>query len=138
MAQAIDEGARVSTGSTGGIVNVVLWVLQIAAAAMFLMAGFSKLSGNEQMVGVFETIGFGQWFRYLTGALEVTGAALLLIPRTSGVGALLLVGVMAGAVLTHLFIIGGSALLPLVLFVIMSIVAWGRRERTLTLFGAWR
>ena len=86
--------------------NVVLWVLQIAAAGMFLMAGFSKLSGNEQMVGMFEAIGVGQWFRYLTGALEVAGAILLLIPRTSGLGALMLAGVMAGAVMTHLFVVG--------------------------------
>ncbi len=48
------------------------------------MAGFSKLSGNEQMVGLFEAIGLGQWFRYLTGTMEVAGAILLLIPRTSG------------------------------------------------------
>ena len=54
--------------------NVVLWVLQIAAAGMFLMVGFLKPSGNAQLLGLFEAIGLGQWFRYLTGALEVTGA----------------------------------------------------------------
>ncbi|MDX6574654.1 MAG: DoxX-like family [Blastocatellia bacterium] len=42
---------------------------------MFLMAGFSKLLGNEQMVGLFALAGFGQWFRYLTGTLEGTPAA---------------------------------------------------------------
>ncbi|MDX6559706.1 MAG: DoxX-like family [Blastocatellia bacterium] len=42
---------------------------------MFLMAGFSKLLGNEQMVGLFALTGFGQWFRYLTGTLEGTPAA---------------------------------------------------------------
>jgi hypothetical protein len=43
MAQAMTEGAR--SGSTGTIMNVVLWVLQVAAAAMFLMAGVLETVG---------------------------------------------------------------------------------------------
>jgi uncharacterized membrane protein YphA (DoxX/SURF4 family) len=109
MAQALTEGRRSASGSTGKIMNVVLWVLQVAAAGMFLMVGFLKLSGNAQLVGLFEAIGLGQSFRYLTGALEVAGAFLLLIPRTSGLGALMLAGVM--------------------------VVAWGRRQRTMNLLA---
>src|SRR3989454_1721508 len=108
MAQVFTEGTQSASGSTGKIVNGVLWVLQIAAAGMFLMVGFLKLSGNAQLVGLFEAIGLGQWFRYLTGTLEVAGAFLLLLPRTSGLGALMLAGVMTGAVVTHVFIVGGS------------------------------
>ena len=119
--------------STGRVTNIVLWVLQIGAAGMFLMAGFSKLSGNAQMVRLFEAIALGQWFRYLTGALEVGGAILLLIPRTSGVGALLLIAVMGGAVLAHLLIVGGSLLLAIILLVVAGAIAWGRRERTINL-----
>ncbi|MEK6299246.1 MAG: DoxX family protein [Acidobacteriota bacterium] len=136
--EATIEGTRSGSSSTGKIMNVVLWILQIAAAGMFLMAGFSKLSGNEQMVGLFETIGVGQWFRYLTGALEVAGAILLLIPRTSGLGALLLAGVMAGAVVTHLFIVGGSPLMAIILLVVTGLVAWGRRQRTMNLLAGVR
>jgi uncharacterized membrane protein YphA (DoxX/SURF4 family) len=141
MSQAIAESTRPSSGSRSGltakIVNVGLWVLQIAAAGMFLMAGFSKLSGNEQMIGLFEAIGVGQWFRYLTGALEVAGGFLLLIPRTSGLAALMLVGVMLGAVVTHLFIVGGSPLMAIILLVVTGVIAWGRRRRTMNLlFGA--
>ena len=138
MAQALSEGTRSRLGSTETIMNVVLWVLQVAAAGMFLMAGFSKLSGNEQMVGMFETIGVGQWFRYLTGALEVAGGILLLIPRTSGLGALMLVGVMTGAVMTHLFIVGGSPLTAIILLVVTGVVAWGRRQRTMNLLAGLR
>jgi putative oxidoreductase len=104
--------------------------LQIAAAGMFLMVGFLKLSGNAQLVGLFEAIGFGQWFRYLTGTLEVAGAILLLIPRTSGLGALMLAGVMAGAVMTRLFVVGGSPLMAIILLAVTTVVAWGRRQRT--------
>jgi hypothetical protein len=121
--------------STRGIANVVLWVLQIAAALMFLMAGSSKLLGNPMMVGMFQTIGLGQWFRYLTGGLEVVGAILLLIPALAGLGGALLVPVMIGAVATHLFIIGGSPAIPLILLVVTALIAWGRRERTLKLLS---
>ena len=138
MAQVFTEGTQSASGSTGKIVNVVLWVLQIAAAGMFLMAGFLKLSGNEQMVGLFEKIGVGQWFRYLTGALEVAGAILLLLPRTSGLGALMLGGVMAGAVMTHVFIVGGSPLGAIILLVVTGLVAWGRHQGTMNLLAEIR
>lgn len=124
-----------ASGSKRKIGNVVLWVLQIAAAGMFLMVGFLKLSGDPQLVGLFEAIGLRQWFRYLTGTLEVAGAILLLIPRTSGLGALMLAGVMAAAVVTHLFIVGGSPFMATLLLVVTSIIAWGRRQRTMNLLS---
>jgi putative oxidoreductase len=138
MAQVLTEGSTQSasgsaSSSKGKILNVVLWVLQIAAAGMFLMVGFLKLSGNAQLVGLFEAIGLGQWLRYLTGTLEVAGALLLLIPRTSGLGALMLAGVMICAVATHVFIVGGSPLGAIILLVVTSLVAWGRRQRTMNL-----
>src|SRR6202795_927237 len=129
MAQVLTEGTQSVPGTTGKIINVVLWVLQIGAAGMFLMVGFLKLSGDAQLVGLFQAIGLGQWFRYLTGSLEVAGAILLLIPRTSGLGALMLAGVMTGAVVTHVFIVGGSPLMATVLLVVTSIVAWGRDRK---------
>ena len=138
MAQVLTESTRSDSDSTGKIVNVVLWVLQIAAAGMFLNVGLLKLSGNAQLVGLFEAIGIGQWFRYLTGALEVAGAFLLLIPRTSGLGALLLAGVMVCAVATHLFIVGGSPLGAIILLVVTTVVAWGRRQRTKNLLAGLR
>lgn len=120
----------------GKIASIALWLLQILLAVAFLGAGFSKLSGAPPMVTLFENIGMGQWFRYVTGALEIVGAILLLIPRLSGVGALLLTGVMLGAVGSHfVFPIGGSLVPALVLLLLSAIVAWGRRDRTLRLLG---
>jgi len=115
-----------------------LWILQIGAAGMFLMVGFFKLSGDPQMVGLFDAIGLGQWFRYMTGSLEVLGAALLLVPRLSGFGALLLVGVMLGAVPTHLFVVGGSPLPAIILLIVTGVTAWGRRKRTMNLLAEIR
>src|SRR5438093_1341613 len=85
-----------------------------------------------------ERIGLGQWFRYVTGSLEVLGAVLLLIPRLSGLGALLLVGVMLGAVPTHLFVVGGNPLPAIILLIVTGVVAWGRRKRTMNLLAEIR
>ena len=125
-------------GSTGKIINVGLWILQIGAAGMFLMVGFFKLSGDPRMVELFVAIGLGQWFRYVTGSLEVLGAVLLLIPRLSGLGALLLVCVMLGAVATHLFIIGGSPMMAIILLIVTGVTAWGRRKRTMNILAGLR
>jgi len=106
--------------------NIVLWTLQILAAAAFFLAGGSKLAGVAPMVEMFDKIGIGQWFRYLTGGLEVTGAILLLIPATVVLGGVLLVMTMVGAIATHLFVLGGSPAPAIVLFVMVGTVTWYR------------
>ena len=106
--------------------NVALWVLQILTAAAFIMAGFGGLSGQPMMVETFDKIGMGQWFRYVTGVIEVASAILLLIPRLTPVGAALLVCTMTGAVLTHLVLIGGSPVSALLLLCFAAIILWGR------------
>src|SRR5438132_1214012 len=70
--------------------KIALWAVQIAAAAMFLMAGTLKLTGTPQMVALFQAIGLGQWFRFLTGSFEVVGGVALLIPGVAVLGALAL------------------------------------------------
>ena len=107
--------------------RITAWGLAGLAAAAFLAAGASKLAGAPPMVEMFGKLGAGQWFRYLTGALEVIGAVGLLVPRTRFYGALLLAIIMIGAVVTHLAILGGSPIPALVLLAIVGTVAWLRR-----------
>ena len=107
--------------------NITCWVLQGLAAFAFLAAGGSKLASAPPMVEMFAKLGAGQWFRYVTGSLEVIGAVALLFPRTAFYGASLLAMVMVGAIVTHLAILGGSPVPALVLLVIVGTVAWLRR-----------
>jgi len=104
-----------------------LWVAQIALAAMFLMAGGSKLVGAQAMVTLFDAVGLGQWFRYVTGAIEISAAVALLIPSAAVFGALLLIPTMIGAVATNLFL-GQSAVPPLVLLIVAAAITWVRRK----------
>src|SRR5919107_1428956 len=77
-------------------VNFALWALQALLALMFAMSGFAKVGGDAAMVEMFATIGIGQWFRYLVGALEIAGAVGVLVSRLSGLAALGLLCLMAG------------------------------------------
>src|ERR1700735_24943 len=107
--------------------NITGWVLQGLAAFAFLAAGGSKLARAPGRVELFAKIGAGQWFRFLTGTLEVIGAVALLVPRAAFYGAVLLATVMIGAIVTHLAVLGGSAIRALVLLVIVGTIAWLRR-----------
>lgn len=108
--------------------RLALWAGQIAAAGMFLFSGTLKLTGLPAMVQLFDAIGIGQWFRYATGSIEVVSAVLLLVPSLAFLGAVALAATMGGAVFTHLFIIGGSPALPILLLAVTAAVAWGRRN----------
>ena len=120
--------------STGRGAQIALWVVQIVLAAMFIFAGGSKLLGAAAMVDLFNAIGFGQWFRYVTGAIETSGAVMLLIPSAAVFGALLLIPTMIGAVATNL-LLGQSPVPPLVLLIGVSGVAWARRGQLQSVFS---
>ncbi|MEV5539103.1 DoxX family protein [Saccharopolyspora shandongensis] len=130
----IDSNAAVSQRRG---VHVALWALQILLAVFFVLASAPKLLGEPTAVQMFDLIGFGQWFRYLTGGLELLGAIGLLVPRLAGAAALGLAGVMVGATITQVFVFQAPvmALMPFVLVLLFLAVAWGRR-RSIPLLAA--
>jgi uncharacterized membrane protein len=86
------------------------------------------------MVGLFTAIGFGQWFRYITGAIEVSAAVALLIPSATLFGVMLVIPTMLGAAATNLFL-GQSPAMPFVLLLAATAVAWFRRDRLNAVFS---
>jgi uncharacterized membrane protein YphA (DoxX/SURF4 family) len=109
-----------------GALNIALWTLQVLVALAFFAAGSAKLLGSPAMIAVFDAVAIGQWFRYVTGSLEVLGALLLIVPGTTVFGAGLLACVMAGAVAAHLTVLHSAPTAPLVLFALTAVIAWGR------------
>jgi len=103
--------------------------LRILLTLVFIGAGGAKLVGVDMMVATFDQIGLGQGFRYLTGIIEVAGAALLWVPRRQIIGAALLGGTMVGAVLTHVFILGPSAMPAIILGLLCSAVLYLHRDQ---------
>jgi uncharacterized membrane protein YphA (DoxX/SURF4 family) len=96
--------------------------LRILLTLAFIGAGGAKIAGVEMMVATFDQIGFSQGFRYVTGVVEVIGAALLWLPRRQVIGAAVLGGTMVGAVLTHLLILGPSAFPAIILGLLCTAV----------------
>ena len=111
------------------VASTALWSVQVLLAAMFLLSGGSKLAGAAAMVTLFDAIGVGQWFRYITGGIEVASAVALLVPALAPFGAVALVATMIGAVATHLFVVGGSPAVPVALLAGALAVAWARRDQ---------
>jgi putative oxidoreductase len=112
------------------VLNLTLWVLQGLLALLFLYSGAGKWNPHALFwIELFDKIRIGQWFRYFTGSLEILCAILLLIPKTSAVAAALLAFTMAGAVLTHLFILrdGYASFFPTFTLLLLILIAWKRR-----------
>jgi uncharacterized membrane protein YphA (DoxX/SURF4 family) len=131
MNTAIATHHETNKTGPGKALTVALWVVQVLLTLMFLMAGGSKLAGAPAMVALFEAVGIGQWFRYVTGTLELLGAVLLVVPRANGLGAAILILVMLGAITAHWVVLHNSPAMPVTLLAGLVFVAWGRRAQIL-------
>ncbi len=111
--------------------NILAWILTIFLAVVFVLAGGVKLIGTRPMVQEFAQIGIGQWFRYLTGILEVTGAIGLFVPKYRFWAALQIAAVMVGATVVNIVILHQPPLarLTAVLMALAFALAWLRRTR---------
>jgi putative oxidoreductase len=86
--------------------NVLLWILRLVAAVILLQTLFFKFTGAPESVYIFTKVGAEPWGRIGSGILELVAAMLILYPRTSWLGALLALGLMAGAIMSHLTVLG--------------------------------
>jgi putative oxidoreductase len=93
--------------------NLVAWALQLAVAAILLQTLFFKFTGAEESVYIFSTVGqflhlpgVEPWGRIGSGVIELMASLLLIVPATASLGALATMGVMAGAIASHLIILG--------------------------------
>ena len=120
----------------GKAFNITLWTLQALVALAFVAAAAGKLLGSADMIALFDAVGVGQWFRYVTGSLELLGALLLIIPGRAAFGSVLLASVMAGAVVAHLTVLHTAPTAPLVLLALTALISWGRRTQRASLLGS--
>jgi len=104
------------------------WTLQVVVALAFFAAGSAKLAGVAYMVQLFAQIGIGQWFRIVTGLVEVTGAIALVHPRLASLGGLWLAATMFFATLTHVFVLHTTPLPAIVLGLLNLVIVYLRRD----------
>jgi hypothetical protein len=86
--------------------NVTSWILQLLVAGILLQTLFFKFTGAEESVYIFSTLGIEPWGRIGSGAVELVAALLLLMPATTSLGAGLTMGLMLGAIASHVTILG--------------------------------
>lgn len=116
---------------------------RLVAAAILGQTLFFKFSGAPESKWIFETLGAEPWGRLGTGVLEAVAVVLLLLPRTAALGALLALGLMAGAIGSHVALLGlevqgdGGLLFGLacVTAACGAGIAWHRRRELLALAG---
>src|SRR5690348_4336229 len=106
--------------------RLLVELAEVSLAAVFFLVGGAKLAGRHDMIVLFHDIGVGQWLRYLTGTLEITGATLLLVPLLSGASALALGGIMIVATLIELFVLHRPPVAALACLSGHTLVAWAR------------
>jgi putative oxidoreductase len=111
--------------------KILVWTLTVFLGVMFIFAGVAKIFNNPVMVQEFVQVGLGQWFRYFTGIMEMSGAIGLLIPRVRFWAALQIAAVMVGATIANLTVLHMPVAAPLtaVLLVLALTLAWLRRPR---------
>lgn len=82
------------------------WALRVVPAAILLQTLFFKFRGAEESVYIFTQLGVEPYGRLGSGVVELVAAVLLLVPRTAWAGGLLAMGLMTGAILSHLLVLG--------------------------------
>jgi putative oxidoreductase len=92
---------RLTKGNT-----ILSWALRGIAATILLQTLFFKFTGAPESVYIFSTLGAEPWGRIGSGVAELAASILLLVPRTVTLGALLSLGVISGAILSHLTKLG--------------------------------
>lgn len=86
--------------------TIISWLLRITAAVILLQTLYFKFTAAPESVELFTKLGVEPWGRIGTGVIELITSILLLVPATAFIGAFLGVGLMAGAILSHLSVIG--------------------------------
>jgi hypothetical protein len=123
---------------------IVSWTCRIAAAVILLQTLFFKFTGAPESVYIFTKVGMEPWGRYGSGVAELIASMLLLSPCYAWAGALLALGVMGGAIVSHLTVLGivvqndGGLLFGLALTVALcSLVTLILHRRQIPLISGW-
>ena len=110
-------------------IRILSWVLRIGLALAFAGSGLFKLTGKPAVIDEFARVGLGQWLRYLTAALEIGGAVLLIWPRTVAFGAMTLGAICVGAFFAQVLRLHIDVIHVFVLGSLLAAVLWTHREQ---------
>jgi putative oxidoreductase len=123
--------------------RIIDWLFRIAIAVILLQTLYFKFTGHPESVALFSKLGVEPWGRIGTGVIELIAGLLILVPATALIGAALSLGLMAGAIASHLFVIGiesdndGGQLFMLAIIVLaLSLVVLSIRRKEIPVWLA--
>lgn len=85
---------------------LLYWAARLVAALIMLQTLYFKFTASEESVFIFTTVGMEPWGRIAVGVLELIASVLILINFTAWLGAILALGLMGGAIMMHLTMLG--------------------------------
>jgi len=131
-------------GTNSKIKTIFTWALRAVAAVILLQTLFFKFTGAPESIYIFTKVGLEPWGRIGSGVAELIAAILILFPPTTWLGACLALAVMAGAIFSHLTVLGivvmddGGLLFGLALAVaVCSVVLLFLQRHRLPFIGAY-
>lgn len=83
-----------------------LWIIKLIAVVILVQTLYFKFTAAEESVYIFTTLGIEPYGRIGSGIVELIASILILIPRTTLIGAILGFGTMFGAIFSHIFALG--------------------------------
>lgn len=95
-----------SAARNRAVLKAVLWLMRLVVAGILLQTLFFKFTGAAESVYIFETLGVEPYGRIGSGVVELIASVLILVPSTVAIGALLSLGLMTGAIVSHLAVLG--------------------------------
>ena len=121
--------------------NIFTWIIKLTAVVILVQTLYFKFTGAEESVYIFSTLGAEPFGRIGSGVIELFASILILIPRTTLLGALMGLGTMAGAILSHLVFLGivvkndGGTLfiLAIITFICCAILVFQNRDKVQSL-----
>ena len=113
-----------ASAKSGMVRTVVVWILRVFVGLAFLGIGIEKLTGTMGTIPFFAAIGWGQWFRYVSGVFDTVGALLIFFPRWTSYGALIITCTVGlGTVLCYTMALF-NPLFPLAMTLLAATLAW--------------
>jgi putative oxidoreductase len=111
-------------------------IITMVLGVVMSISGITKLIGEAHQVAMFTLVGLPHWFLMLVGTFELVGGILLLVPRTTPVGSLILATIMIGALWAHVAQGEWVSLVPVtVLLTVFLLVFRSSRTRAVQLLG---
>lgn len=92
--------------SLTGTQKIASWIVRLTAAVILLQTLFFKFTGATESIYIFTKVGMEPWGRYGSGVVELIAAVLLMSRCHCWLGAGLALGVMVGAIISHLTVLG--------------------------------